>query len=234
MARVKRAVNAQKKRRVVLERASGYRGQRSRLYRKAKEQVTHSLGLRLPRPPGPQGRLPPALDPADQRRGPRQRDDLQPVHPGPQGRRDRGRPPDAGRARGQRRGGVHRAGRAGPGARAGTAASTPPATPPDRPESLPTTVPNAQRRAGHLLTNARSSGSGRCEACPGGSRASGPVGSSPRGRRPCVRRCASTPSAAPSAARPGARGVRRPRGRGAVRRAAGRGGADGVPSPRPH
>lgn len=44
MARVKRAVNAQKKRRVVLERASGYRGQRSRLYRKAKEQMVHSLG----------------------------------------------------------------------------------------------------------------------------------------------------------------------------------------------
>lgn len=43
MARVKRAVNAQKKRRVTLERAAGYRGQRSRLYRKAKEQVTHSL-----------------------------------------------------------------------------------------------------------------------------------------------------------------------------------------------
>src|SRR3954447_14556875 len=43
MARVKRAVNAQKKRREVLEQASGYRGQRSRLYRKAKEQVTHSL-----------------------------------------------------------------------------------------------------------------------------------------------------------------------------------------------
>ncbi|HEY8727997.1 MAG TPA: 50S ribosomal protein L20 [Acidothermaceae bacterium] len=42
MARVKRAVNAQKKRRVVLERASGYRGQRSRLYRKAKEQLLHS------------------------------------------------------------------------------------------------------------------------------------------------------------------------------------------------
>ena len=42
MARVKRAVNAQKKRREVLERASGYRGQRSRLYRKAKEQVLHS------------------------------------------------------------------------------------------------------------------------------------------------------------------------------------------------
>jgi large subunit ribosomal protein L20 len=43
VARVKRAVNAHKKRREVLERASGYRGQRSRLYRKAKEQVQHSL-----------------------------------------------------------------------------------------------------------------------------------------------------------------------------------------------
>ncbi|MFC5062415.1 50S ribosomal protein L20 [Actinomycetospora atypica] len=43
MARVKRAVNAQKKRRTVLADASGYRGQRSRLYRKAKEQQLHSL-----------------------------------------------------------------------------------------------------------------------------------------------------------------------------------------------
>lgn len=43
MARVKRAANAHKKRRETLERASGYRGQRSRMYRKAKEQVTHSL-----------------------------------------------------------------------------------------------------------------------------------------------------------------------------------------------
>ena len=43
MARVKRAVNALKKRRTILERAEVYRGQRSRLYRKAKEQVTHSL-----------------------------------------------------------------------------------------------------------------------------------------------------------------------------------------------
>src|SRR4029453_6234706 len=43
MARVKRAVNAHKKRRVILERAEGYRGQRSRLYRKAKEQVTPSM-----------------------------------------------------------------------------------------------------------------------------------------------------------------------------------------------
>jgi large subunit ribosomal protein L20 len=43
MARVTRAVNAHKKRRTVLERASGYRGQRSRMYRKAKEQSLHSM-----------------------------------------------------------------------------------------------------------------------------------------------------------------------------------------------
>ncbi|MFR9804634.1 50S ribosomal protein L20 [Pseudonocardia sp. RS010] len=43
MARVKRAVNAQKKRRTILEASSGYRGQRSRLYRKAKEQQLHSM-----------------------------------------------------------------------------------------------------------------------------------------------------------------------------------------------
>ena len=40
---MKRAVNAHKKRRVILERAKGYRGQRSRLYRKAKEQLLHSF-----------------------------------------------------------------------------------------------------------------------------------------------------------------------------------------------
>jgi len=43
MARVKRGVHAAKKRRTTLERASGYRGQRSRLFTKAKEQVTHSM-----------------------------------------------------------------------------------------------------------------------------------------------------------------------------------------------
>jgi large subunit ribosomal protein L20 len=43
MARVKNAVNALKKRRTVLERAQGYRGQRSRLYRMAKQQMLHSL-----------------------------------------------------------------------------------------------------------------------------------------------------------------------------------------------
>ncbi|GAA4747699.1 50S ribosomal protein L20 [Gordonia alkaliphila] len=43
MARVKRAVNAHKKRRTILEASKGYRGQRSRLYRKAKEQQLHSM-----------------------------------------------------------------------------------------------------------------------------------------------------------------------------------------------
>ena len=43
MARVKRGVHAAKKRRTTLERAAGYRGKRSRLFSKAKEQVTHSL-----------------------------------------------------------------------------------------------------------------------------------------------------------------------------------------------
>jgi large subunit ribosomal protein L20 len=43
MARVKRALNARKKRRTILESAKGYRGQRSRLYRKAKEQMLHSM-----------------------------------------------------------------------------------------------------------------------------------------------------------------------------------------------
>ena len=43
MARVKRAVNAHKKRRSILKASKGYRGQRSRLYRKAKEQQLHSL-----------------------------------------------------------------------------------------------------------------------------------------------------------------------------------------------
>ena len=43
MARVKNAINSKKKRRTTLDRAKGYRGQRSRLYRKAKEQVTHSM-----------------------------------------------------------------------------------------------------------------------------------------------------------------------------------------------
>lgn len=43
MARVKRAVHAHKKRRIILEDSKGYNGQRSRLYRKAREQQLNSL-----------------------------------------------------------------------------------------------------------------------------------------------------------------------------------------------
>ena len=43
MARVKRSVNARKKRRKVMERASGYTGARSRRYRTAREQVMNSM-----------------------------------------------------------------------------------------------------------------------------------------------------------------------------------------------
>lgn len=42
MARIKRSVHSKKHRRAVLEKASGYRGQRSRSFRKANEQVMHS------------------------------------------------------------------------------------------------------------------------------------------------------------------------------------------------
>ncbi len=43
MARVKRAVHGKKHRKVVLERAKGYYGNKSRSYRAANEQVMHSL-----------------------------------------------------------------------------------------------------------------------------------------------------------------------------------------------
>ena len=42
MARVKRAVNARKKRKKVMEQASGYTGARSRRYRAAREQTLNS------------------------------------------------------------------------------------------------------------------------------------------------------------------------------------------------
>lgn len=43
MARVKRSINARKKRRKVLARAKGYYGMKSRSYKNAKQQVQHSL-----------------------------------------------------------------------------------------------------------------------------------------------------------------------------------------------
>ncbi|HDP70398.1 MAG TPA: 50S ribosomal protein L20 [Actinobacteria bacterium] len=43
MSRVKRAVHARKKRKKILKLAKGYYGAKSRTFRAAKEQVTHSL-----------------------------------------------------------------------------------------------------------------------------------------------------------------------------------------------
>jgi large subunit ribosomal protein L20 len=43
MARVKRSVGAKKKRRKLMDRASGYTGARSRRYRTAREQVMNSM-----------------------------------------------------------------------------------------------------------------------------------------------------------------------------------------------
>src|SRR5919109_2238960 len=43
MPRVKRSVHSRKKRRKVLEQASGYWGQKHTSYKRAKEQVEHSL-----------------------------------------------------------------------------------------------------------------------------------------------------------------------------------------------
>ena len=120
MARVKRSLNAKKKRRVVLERAKGYRGQRSRLYRKAKEQVLHSMTY--------------AYRDRKDRKGDFRRLWIQRinaaarangmtynrVYPGSAGGRPRGRPADAGRACGLGRGrllGPGRGGQEGPARR---------------------------------------------------------------------------------------------------------------------
>ncbi len=62
MPRVKRAVHARKKRAKVLEQAKGYYGRKKSSYRFAKEQVEHSLALRLPRPQGEEADVPLALD----------------------------------------------------------------------------------------------------------------------------------------------------------------------------
>ena len=119
MARVKRSVHGKKHRRTILEEAEGYTGSRSRHFRKANEQVMHSRQLRVPRPPGPQGRVPAALDRAHQRRVPRARHLVLAVHRRAEGRRGRRRPQDPRRPRGARAGRVRRA-RVAPPARRST------------------------------------------------------------------------------------------------------------------
>ena len=67
MARVKRAVHGKKHHRAVLEQAQGYYGNKSRSYRVRQRAGDALAAVRLPGPAGAQRRLPPAVDPADQR-----------------------------------------------------------------------------------------------------------------------------------------------------------------------
>ena len=103
MARVKRAVNAKKKRKVVLERASGYRGQRSRLYRKAKEQMLHSMTYAYRDRKDRKGAFRRLWIQRINAAARAERHDLQPPDPGPATGRHRGGPQDPRRPRGQRR-----------------------------------------------------------------------------------------------------------------------------------
>ena len=112
MARVKRGVAAKKRHKKVLEQAKGYYGNKSRSFRAANEQVMHSGPVRVPRPAGQEGRVPPPVDPADQRCLPPERHELQPVHRRAQRGRHRSRPQDPRRSRRHRRRRVRAARRA--------------------------------------------------------------------------------------------------------------------------
>ena len=163
MARVKRAVNAQKKRRTVLERASGYRGQRSRLYRKAKEQMLHSMQYAYRDRRARKGDFRQLwitrINAAARANGMTYNRFIQ----GLQGRRRRGRPQDPRRHRRQRRGRVRRARRGGQGAR----------------------CPRRRQSAGDRLSSAQPDHADR--AAPHRTRPAGrrcPQAAAPRGPRP--------------------------------------------------
>ena len=115
MPRVKRAVHARKKRAKVLDQAKGYYGRKKSSYRFAKEQVEHSLVVRLPRPQGEEADVPVALDRAHQRCRARERPLVQPVHGRREAGGDRARPQVARRPRGLGPAGVRRRRRAGEG-----------------------------------------------------------------------------------------------------------------------
>ena len=95
--------------------AKGYWGLKSTQLQ-VREGAGRALArLRLPRPQGPEARVPPALDHAHQRGRARERALVQPVHRGPEGRERRARPEGARRPRRQRPGRVRRDRRAGQG-----------------------------------------------------------------------------------------------------------------------
>ena len=99
MTRVKRSVNAQKKRRKVLEEASGYWGLKSKTYKRAKEQVQRSLQYayrdRRVRKREFRKLWIVRINAAARQHG----IELQPAHRGPASRRDRARPQGARRPR---------------------------------------------------------------------------------------------------------------------------------------
>ena len=216
--RVKRSVHAKKHRRAILERAQGYYGNKSRSYRAANEQVMHSPAVRLPRPPGPQGRLPHAVDPAHQRRLPPARHELQPVHRRAAGRRHRGRPQGPRRPRRHRPGRLRRPGRSRHARRA--TASRVPETAPD---------------AGADGARGRRRSSSGCGACS----AAGRARDAERASSSRARRCSPTPIAAgvelrrASYAEPGARADRRRGGRPCRTRVAAGVLASASPTPSP-
>ena len=196
MARVKRAVNAQKKRRTAA-------GDRERLPRSALPAVPQGQGagaaldaVRLPRPSRPQGRLPPAVDHADQRGRPGQRHDLQPADPGPAAGRHRGRPQDPGRPGRQRRRRLRgdRRGRPGPPSRPRAPVARRPRPPdphaPDRGVSRAGTAPGgASTVPGTGPCSPRvPPGSSPPAACSAAGTATTPAGSWPRARRRSARR----------------------------------------------
>ena len=110
MARVKRAVNAVKKRRKILKMAKGYFGQKSTNYRVAKQAVMKSLSYSYKGTQTEEARFPSPVDHPHQRGGPDERHQLF----APDGRPQKAgvdiNRKDARRARSQRYAGICRAG----------------------------------------------------------------------------------------------------------------------------
>src|SRR4051812_30325879 len=103
MARVKRSINAKKKRRATLELTKGFRGEAHSNYKRAKEALMKADSYAYRDPPQPQARLPPPVDHPHQRRRAPERDELRDVHARAQAGRDRAGPQGAGRHRRARR-----------------------------------------------------------------------------------------------------------------------------------
>ena len=109
MARVKRSVNGKKQPPQDPRRGRGLHAARAAATSARPTSRSCTRGVRVPRPPGAQGRVPPALDRAHQRRVPRARHLVLALHRRAEGRRDRRRPQDPRRPRGARAGGLRRA-----------------------------------------------------------------------------------------------------------------------------